>query len=479
MHQITRTQLKPYIILITLIATLGGLLFGYDTAVISGAVGSLRAYFIDPRNLADANVSNSLLGFVVSSALIGCILGGCLGGWVSSRLGRKRGLIVAAVLFLISALGSAAPEFLFAPIGHGGAGYIWFFVFYRILGGIGVGLASMLSPMYIAEIAPAYLRGNLVAWNQLAIIFGMIVVYFVNYGIALYGGGDEWLHTFGWRYMFASGAVPSVIFLFLLLLVPETPRYLMLKGREGEARDVLSRLVTPEEGEREIAEIRESLAQHHSGGLLSFGGGIIILGVLLSVFQQFIGINVVLYYAPEIFRSMGMGTNASLLQTIIVGAVNLAFTVVAVLCVDKYGRKPLQVIGAIAMAASMAGLGLALAGENKGSAALICMLVYIAGFAVSWGPVTWVLLSEIFPNQIRDKALAIAVAAQWIANYLVSWTFPIMNDNPALVATFHHGFPYFVYAFMSILAALFTWKFIPETKGRTLEELERLWERKN
>ena len=474
-------MLKSYIVLITLIATLGGLLFGYDTAVISGAVGSLRAYFIDPRNLGDADTANSLLGFVVSSALIGCIIGGCLGGVVSSTLGRKRGLIVAAVLFLISALGSAAPEFLFAPIGQGGSAYIWNFVFYRIVGGIGVGLASMLSPMYIAEIAPARLRGNLVAWNQLAIIFGMLVVYFVNYGISEAGGADNdvWLHAVGWRWMFASGAVPSALFLGLLFLVPETPRYLMLKGREGEARQVLSRLVTPEEQELEITEIRASFAQHHSGSMFSFGVAIVVFGILLSVFQQFVGINVVLYYAPEIFRSMGMGTNASLLQTIIVGAVNLAFTVVAVLTVDKYGRKPLQIIGALAMAVSMAGLGLALTMQDKGYLSLTCMLVYIAGFAVSWGPVTWVLLSEMFPNQIRDKALAVAVAAQWIANYLVSSTFPILNDNPTLVAQFHHGFPYFIYAVMGVLAALFTWKYIPETKGRTLEELEELWEKKS
>jgi SP family xylose:H+ symportor-like MFS transporter len=472
-------MLKSYTVLITLIATLGGLLFGYDTAVISGAVGSLRVYFIDPRQLGDADTANSLLGFIVSSALIGCILGGILGGWVASALGRKWGLIVAAVLFLVSALGSAAPEFLFAPIGHGGPGYIWNFVFYRIVGGIGVGLASMLSPMYIAEIAPARLRGNLVAWNQLAIIFGMILVYFVNYAISRLGGGDAWLNDIGWRYMFASGAIPSALFLGLLFLVPETPRYLMLKGREAAARVVLSRLVTPSEQELEITEIRASLAQHHSGSMFSFGIRILVLGVMLSVFQQFIGINVVLYYAPEIFKSMGNGTDASLLQTIIVGLVNLVFTVVAVLAVDKYGRKPLQVIGAAVMAASMAGLGFSLMFKFSGLVSLICMLLYIAGFAVSWGPVTWVLLSEIFPNQIRDKALALAVAAQWIANYLVSWSFPILNNNPTLVANFNHGFPYWVYAFMAVLAALFTWKFIPETKGRTLEELESLWERKN
>ena len=469
-------NLKPYVVLITLIATLGGLLFGYDTAVISGAVGSLRVVFIDPQHLGP-DAGNSLLGFVVSSALIGCILGGIVGGWVSTNIGRKRGLMIAAVLFLVSALGSAAPEFLFAPIGSGGATYIWNFVFYRIVGGVGVGLASMLSPMYIAEIAPAKIRGNLVAWNQLAIIFGMLVVYFVNYGIAKAGGADNdtWLNAVGWRYMFASGAVPSALFLGFLFFVPETPRYLMLKGRDGEARSVLDRLVTPEEAESELAEIRASLAERHSGKLFSFGVLVVVIGVMLSIFQQFVGINVVLYYAPEIFKGMGLSTNASLLQTILVGGVNLAFTVVAILTVDRLGRKPLQIIGALIMAVSMICLGADLMAHDKGTLALICMLVYIAGFAVSWGPVTWVLLSEIYPNQIRGKAMAVAVAAQWIANYVVSSTFPILKDSPALKAQFDGGFPYFVYGLMGILAALFMWKFVPETKGRTLEEMEHLW----
>ena len=212
------SRLNPYVALLTLIATLGGLLFGYDTAVINGAVDSLKAYFIDPRftdlaNPAQANAANSLLGFVVSSALIGCIIGGLMGGWVSTNIGRKRGLVIAAVLFLLSALGAAAPEFPFAPIGHGGPGFMANFVFYRILGGIGVGLASMLSPMYIAEIAPPKVRGNLVAWNQFAIIFGMLVIYFVNFGISKAGSGDAWLNTIGWRYMFLSGAIPAGLFL--------------------------------------------------------------------------------------------------------------------------------------------------------------------------------------------------------------------------------------------------------------------------
>ena len=471
---IIMTRINPYIALLTLIATLGGLLFGYDTAVISGAVGSLRAYFINPRNL-DPNAANSLLGFVTSSALIGCIVGGVFGGWVSTRIGRKRGLIVAAVLFLISALGAAAPEFPFAPIGQGGAGYIWQFVFCRILGGIGVGLASMLSPMYIAEIAPARIRGNLVAWNQLAIIFGMLVIYFVNYYIAKAGDSETWLNTIGWRYMFLSGAVPALGFLLLLLLVPETPRFLMLQGNEAGARAVLNKLGPAAEAEQEMADIRASLAEHHSGNLFSFGVLVVFIGILLSVFQQFIGINVVLYYAPEIFKGMGLSTNASLWQTIIVGAVNLVFTVVAVLTVDKYGRKPLQIIGALVMAASMIALGANFALHGQGLTALICMLGYIAGFAVSWGPVTWVLLSEIFPNQIRGKAMAVAVAAQWIANYLVSWTFPMLDGNPVLVSHFNHGFAYWIYGVMSLLAGLFVWKWVPETKGRSLEQMEKLW----
>ena len=475
------SRLNPYVVLLTLIATLGGLLFGYDTAVINGAVDSLKAYFIDPRftdltNPAQANAANSLLGFLVSSALIGCIVGGLIGGWVSTRFGRKRGLVMAAVLFLVSALGAAAPEFPFAPIGHGGSGYMANFVLYRILGGIGVGLASMLSPMYIAEIAPPKIRGNLVAWNQFAIIFGMLVIYFVNFGISKTGSGDAWLNTIGWRYMFLSGTIPAGLFLLLLLLVPETPRYLMLKGNEPGARAVLAKLVTPEEAEKEFAEIRRSLQVHHSGKLLSFGMGLILIGIALSVFQQFVGINVVLYYATDIFKGMGLSTNASLFQTIIVGAVNLTFTVVAILAVDKFGRRPLQIVGALVMAVSMISLGTNFWLGGTGTVAIASMLVYTAGFAVSWGPVTWVLLSEIFPNQIRGKAMAVAVAAQWIANYLVSWTFPILDKNPYLVDHFKHGFAYWIYGGMSILAALFMWRVVPETKGHSLEEIETVWQ---
>ncbi len=229
----------------------------------------------------------------------------------------------------------------------------------------------------------------------------MLVVYFVNYGISQAGHGAAWLHHIGWRYMVASGAIPALAFLLLLLFVPETPRYLMLKGDEAGAKAVLAKLAPPAEAASEFAEIRASLVEHHSGRLLSFGGLLIFIGVMLSIFQQFVGINVVLYYAPEIFKNVGFDTNASLFQTIIVGAVNLIFTVVAIVAVDRFGRKPLQIISALVMAAAMLALGTGFALQANGIVSLLCMLVYIAGFAVSWGPVVWVLLSEIFPNQIR------------------------------------------------------------------------------
>jgi SP family xylose:H+ symportor-like MFS transporter len=249
----------------------------------------------------------------------------------------------------------------------------------------------------------------------------------------------------------------------------------MLRGNESGAREVLAKLVSKEEGEKELAEIRASLSEHHSGKLLSFGGLVIFIGIMLSVFQQFVGINVVLYYASSIFEGMGMTTNASLFQTIIVGAVNLTFTVVAIFTVDRFGRRPLQIIGALVMAVSMMALGTTFWLGGPGMLALVCMLAYTAGFAVSWGPVTWVLLSEIFPNQIRGKAMALAVAMQWIANYLVSWTFPILDKNPYLVDHFKHGFAYWIYGVMGVLAAVFMARFVPETKGRSLEQMEAMW----
>jgi SP family xylose:H+ symportor-like MFS transporter len=312
--------------------------------------------------------------------------------------------------------------------------------------------------------------------NQFAIIFGMLVVYFVNYSISLQGD-DGWLNQVGWRWMFASEVIPAGLFLLFLFFVPDTPRSLVMKNKPDEALEVLEKVNGKEKAVQILEDIKGSFGQH-SGKIFSYGVLVIVIGILLSVFQQFVGINVVLYYAPEIFKSMGSNTDSALLQTIIVGAVNLLFTVLAIQTVDKLGRKPLMIIGALGMAVSMFALGGSFYANSMGLFALICMLVYVASFAMSWGPVTWVLLSEIFPNKIRGRAMAIAVAAQWISNYLVSLTFPMMDKNSFLIEKFNHGFSYWIYGIMGLIAVFIVWKFVPETKGKTLEEMEQLWESK-
>jgi SP family xylose:H+ symportor-like MFS transporter len=461
---------KNNLIGITMVAALGGLLFGYDTAVISGTVNALDHYFIAPRGLPEVE-AGALLGSVVASALIGCIIGGALASVLCERFGRRRILSVAAILFLLSALGSAFPETGFATIGEGGH-LVWLFVCYRIVGGIGVGLASVCAPMYIAEIAPPAIRGRLVSYNQFAIVSGIVIAYFVNFGISLQGD-ETWNLSEGWRWMFAAEAVPALWFFLLLKAIPESPRWLVMQGSRDAARQVLSNLHGAADGARELAEIGES--GRHSSRLFSFGIPLIVLGVMLSVFQQLVGINAVLYYAPEIFRSMGLGGRGALLQTVIVGAVNMVFTIVAIRYVDRLGRRKLMISGACLMSLAMTVLGLCLAQQSTGPVALLAMLLFVASFAFSWGPVCWVLLSEIFPNRIRGKALAVAVAAQWISNYLVSATFPMLDRHPYLVERFHHGFAYWLYGAMALAAAFFVWRWIPETAGKSLEEMEDLW----
>jgi MFS transporter, SP family, xylose:H+ symportor len=455
---------NPYLAVITFTATLGGLLFGYDTAVISGAEKSVQAFLIESQGL-----STLVHGLTISSALIGCIIGGALSGIFSSRLGRRKSLMVAAVLFFLSALGSAYPEFLFFEKGKVSLGLLYMFNFYRVIGGIGVGMASAIVPMYIGEISPAHLRGRLVSLNQFAIIFGMLVVYFVNWGIAN-GQGQDWIDTIGWRRMFLSEAIPAALFGMLLFFVPESPRYLALKGYDGKALEILSRVNGITKGQEILLEIKSTLV-HHSGKLFSYGSVVILIGILLSVFQQFVGINVALYYAPRIFESMGAAKDASMLQTVVMGLVNVIFTVVAIFTVDRYGRKILLLIGSIGMAIGMFAIAGLAYFEIIGMGTLVFIIIYTASFMMSWGPVTWVLISEIFPNKIRGRAVAVAVMAQWAANYLISSTYPAMME---FSGTFTYGF----YGAMSLLSFIFVWKMVPETKGKTLEEIESIWKKK-
>lgn len=539
---LTGNNTSWYLIAITLVATIGGFLFGFDTAVVNGAEKSLVDLFItktdDPSfyeytfslitqyrllvgivfslvfliisglivrltglrkgliidsviflfllvfliryfskpipSLGSSaeirDIADSVKGFVVSSALVGCIIGGALAGFVAKTFGRKPGLIISSLTLTISAFGAWQPEIL----NFFGTLDVFSFIIYRIIGGIGIGLASLLSPMYIAEIAPAGIRGKLVSWNQFAIVSGMVIIYFINYLIAR-SGNEQWLIDEGWRWMFFSGVIPSLLFLFLLLFIPETPRYLMMKGKDNEALAVINKISGNENSLIIQSEIKETLHEKNAPWL-SFGFFIIFIGIVLAVFQQFVGINVVLYYAGNIFRNMGASTDTSLLQTIIVGAINMIFTVIAIFTVDRFGRKPLLIIGALIMSVSMISLGFSFYLHQTGLPALFFMMLYIAGFAMSWGPVTWVVLSEIFPNSIRGS-MSVPVAALWIANLAVSWTFPVLNDNAWLTEQFNHGFSYWIYGIIGLLAAVFVYKFIPETKGKSLEEIEKFWKK--
>ncbi|MDB5449917.1 MAG: D-xylose transporter XylE [Phenylobacterium sp.] len=460
---------------LTMVAALGGLLFGYDTAVISGAVGAIDANFITPRGLAEGAAS-SLSGWAISCALLGCVIGAMVGGPISTAIGRKGGLLVAAVLFLVGSIGSAWPEFGLGPIGGMGPDALTPFIWYRVLGGVGVGLASMLSPLYIAEIAPPNDRGRLVTFQQMAIVIGITVVYFVNWAIASQGD-TAWIRTVGWRWMLASEAIPAAAFFLLLLGAPDSPRWYVMKGQHEKALAVLKRLTHDEAlANATLAEIEETLVTP-TRPLFSFGALVLVVGVMLSIFQQVVGINAVLYYGPLMFENAGFTANVSFLQTIILGVAMTAFTLVALFTVDRWGRKPLMIAGALIMAVAMFALGSLFNAHAVGLWALVVVVLYIAGFSLSWGPVTWVLLAEIFPNSIKGKAMAIAVAAQWIANLFVSWSFKVMDGHSGLNASFNHGFAYWIYGGMSVLAALFVWRFVPETKGRSLEAIQHLWER--
>lgn len=450
------TGSRLYVVLICLIAALGGLLFGYDTAVIAGAIGFLQSHFA---------LDAAMKGWAAACALLGCIVGVSFAGAFSDRFGRKKTLWLAGLLFLVSALGTAMPrEFTL-------------FVLFRMLGGVGVGIASMASPMYIAEITPARIRGRMVSVNQFAIVSGMLVIYFVNYFIALQGD-EAWNVETGWRWMFASGSVPSVLFIALLFLVPESPRWLLKQGQGEKARVILTKVGGGDFAERELVSIRETLDEESGSLRQLLEPGLrrtLIIGISLAILQQITGINVFMYYAPEIFKKLGSGADTALLETVIVGAVNMTFTVIAIAMVDRWGRRPLMILGSAGMCGALVAMGLAV---EKGAVSLwvlIFILAYIACFALSVGPVVWVLLSEIFPTKVRGRALSVATFCLWGANFVVSQTFPMMDENQWLVSHFNHGFPFYIYAAFCVVLLVLMWRMVPETRGRSLEEIERSW----
>ena len=476
---------KSYLFSIVLVAVLGGLLFGYDTAVISGAEKGLQAFFMKMGNV----YTDTLHGFTCSSALIGCIIGSGISGWLSTNFGRKKSLIIAGCLFFISALGSMRPESFIFTKGEASMSLLIVFNIYRVIGGVGVGLASAICPMYIGEIAPSNIRGMLVSWNQFAIIFGQLVVYFVNflilgdhtnpviesigYGInQVAPGSDPWTIETGWRYMFGSEALPAGLFTLLICFVPETPRYLAMIGQDQKAETVLARINGSAKAKEILSEIKNTVAEKKEK-LLTYGWMCIFVGIMLSVFQQAVGINAVLYYAPRIYADMGM--EDPMMVTVFNGIVNISFTLVAVFTVEKLGRKPLLITGSLGMA--LGAFGVAVTFGNP-SLELLCMasiMVYSASFMFSWGPICWVLIAEVFPNTIRGAAVAIAVAFQWIFNWIVSTSFvPLFNIELTPGDGFGHWFTYGLYGVICVIAAVFVWKMVPETKGKTLEDMTKL-----
>ena len=470
-----QTGSPGYLFSIVLVAVIGGLLFGYDTAVISGAEKGLQAFF---ESAGDFTYTDGWHGFTTSSALIGCIIGAFLSGFMASRLGRKKSLFCAGIMFFLSALGSYYPEFIFFQKGIATKSLLVAFNLYRVLGGIGVGLASALCPMYIAEVSPANKRGTLVSWNQFAIIFGQLVVYFVNFLIIRSPANDPdvvaWTNAIGWRVMFVSECVPAGLFTLLILLVPETPRFLALNGQDEKALTVLSNINGEAKGREILAEIKAT-AVEKTEKLFAYGFLVIFIGCMLSVFQQAIGINAVLYFAPRIFESMGVSNN--MLFTVIMGIINISFTLVAVFTVEKLGRKPLLITGSLGMAVGALGVALSNVMTLPTFIAPLSIMVYSACFMFSWGPICWVYISELFPNTIRSQATAIAVAFQWIFNFIVSSTFvPMYNMKlGAMGDSFGHFFAYALYGLVCIIAAIFVWRLVPETKGKTLEDMTTLW----
>lgn len=438
----------------TMVAAIGGLLFGYDTAVVAGAIGYIEEKY---------QLSAAMTGWAASCALIGCMLGAMIAGGLSDKLGRRKVLMISGWAFALSSIGIMFPLGLNA------------FIFFRMIGGIGIGIASILAPMYISEIAPASIRGRLISIYQLGIVIGILLIYFVNAAIA--GLHDhQWNVEMGWRWMFGSGLLPSVVFILLLLRAPESPRWLAAQNNWSAADDILIKVNGKEKAQEEIQSIKASLNEKQGRFVELIRPGLrtaFVIGVVLAIFSQVTGINVIMYYAPEIFKATGDGTSSALTQTIWVGGINVLMTLVAIKYVDQLGRKKLLLIGSAGMAICLALVGLAFYQQaTDGYWVLGGILLYISFFAISLGPLTFVVIAEIFPNSIRGRAMGAAIFFLWLSVYLVSQTFPMLLESIGSAFTF------WIYMIMSILSFLFIWRMVPETKGKTLEEIQDLWKPK-
>lgn len=451
---------SKYIFSISLISALGGLLFGYDWVVIGGAKPFYESYF-------EISSIPSLQGWVMSCALVGCLLGAVLSGFISDKYGRKQLLIMTAFLFVLSAIGTGAAQTINT------------FVYFRILGGVAIGLASNLSPMYIAEVSPATLRGKYVSLNQLTIVIGILAAQIANWMIAEEvpaNSSDEmilnsWNGQWGWRWMFWLENVPAIAFFILMFTIPESPRWLVKRHEFKKARNILNKIGGQEYGKKELSSIEMSLSEEATKSSFKFLlapelRNVMVIGIVLAVFQQWCGINVIFNYAEEVFAAAGYGVSDMLFNIIITGSVNLIFTFVAIYTVDRWGRKALMLTGAGGLAGIYLFIGLAYFFQISGWPLLLLVVMAIGCYAMSLAPVTWVVLSEIFPNRIRGAAMSVATVTLWSACFLLTYTFPLLNSWLNASGTF------WLYGTICILGFIFIFKRLPETKGKSLEELE-------
>ncbi|WP_018135132.1 sugar porter family MFS transporter [Acaricomes phytoseiuli] len=465
----SRKVLQLKVIGLAVSAAVGGFLFGFDSSVINGAVNAVESQF---------ELSPTVTGFAVASALLGCAVGAYLAGRIADRYGRRTTMLVGATMFLISALGT------------GWAFAVWDLVLWRIVGGLGIGIASVVAPMYIAEISPKLIRGRLASLQQLAITLGIFAALLSDALFANSAGGAGepfWFGWEAWRWMFLAGAVPAVVYGVLALRLPESPRYLMQKGRDEEAQKIFASLWPAEDVTKAVREIRTAISEEIKTRNAKLTGGrlgllpIVWIGIALSMFQQFVGINVIFYYSTTLWRSVGFQESDSLFISVVTSIINVAVTVVAILLVDRVGRRPILLAGSIGMAVTLGTMALAFsnAGEVNGEVALtgawgpialVAANVFVISFGVSWGPLVWVLLGEIFPNRIRAKALGVAAMAQWISNFAITVSFPVLADMSLTVT-------YGLYALFALLSFVFVYFKIPETNGMSLEEAETLFTR--